>query len=139
MAKSSQKLQKLKAKDYGFKPFQRHPSSKDKRFTKLHESMFESIAWQELKVYSRALYVEMVRKFNGRNDDDISFTYEEGAKLMSKKTFTKAMDQLIDNGFIRLVAHNPHNSKPNIYAFHTAWHNYGTNSFIVVRRAKRKT
>jgi hypothetical protein len=138
VASSKTKLQQLKAKDYGFKPFQKMPSSNDKHFSKYHDSMFESKAWQALTVHARAVYFEMVRKFTGHNENDISFTYAEGEKLMHQNTFTKAIDQLIDNGFIRIAAHNPHNSKCNIYAFHTAWHNYGTAAFNVVPRARRK-
>jgi hypothetical protein len=138
MANAKSKAQQLKAKDYHFKPWQKMPNSKNKRFSKFHESMFEAEAWQELTPYARTIYFEMVRKFNGHNEDDISYTYEEGQKLMHKNTFTKSIDQLIDNGFIRITAHNPHNSKCNIYAFHTAWQLYGTDAFNVTPRAKRK-
>lgn len=138
MASAKKKIANLKAKDYNWQSFQRHPKSKDKKFSKFHESMLESIAWQDLTMHSRVLYMEIARKFNGHNAEDISFTYEEGTKLMSKQSFTKSIDQLIEHGFIRIAAHNPHNSKANIYAFHTAWHNYGTDAFTVNKRAKRK-
>jgi hypothetical protein len=138
MVSARSKAQKLKAKDYGFKPFQKMPGTQEKRFSKFHESLFSSKAWQGLTVYSKVLYIEISRKFNGLNEDNISITYDEGGKLMNKKTFTKSLDQLIEHGFIRIVEHNPHNAKCNIYALHTAWHQYGTEGFKVVKRASRK-
>jgi hypothetical protein len=138
LASSKSKLQKLKAADYHFRQWQKMPGSSTRQFSKFHESMYESPAWQDLTIHAREVYREMVRKFNGHNENDISYTYKEAQKLMHKNTFTKALDQLIDNGFIRIAEHNPHNSKCNIYAFHTAWHDYGTEAFNVSPREKRK-
>ncbi|MEK3721988.1 hypothetical protein [Paenibacillus sp. FSL H8-0034] len=123
----------MKAKDYGFKAFQKMPESQNKHFSKFHESMFESPAWIGLSIHSRYLYIEMTRKFTGRNEQDIMFTQKEGIKIMGKNTFTACIKQLIQYGFIEYVERNSYNCLPNIYGFSTKWH-----LFIPEKKSKKK-
>jgi hypothetical protein len=124
MASAKSKIQKLKAKDYGFKPFQKLPNNQQKKFHKFHESLFESPAWNGLSIHSKMLYIEMSRKFNGTNEQDIMYLQKEGIQIMGKNTFHKCTAQLIEYGFIEYVERNKYNCLANIYGFSTKWHTY---------------
>ena len=128
-----------KKKDYGFKPFEKNVRSADNHHVRITRNMMESKAWKELTVHSRVLYMEMKAKYNGTNDNDISYTYTEGTELMSKLTFTKSMDQLIELGFIKIVSQGWNVREPNIYGFHDMWLHYGTKAFEVKPRSKRSS
>ncbi|MNP27172.1 hypothetical protein D3C76_1200630 [compost metagenome] len=124
MASAKTRVQKLKAKDYGFKPFQKMPGTQQKKFHKFHESLFESPAWNGLTIHSKMLYIEMSRKFNGTNESEILFLQKEGVQIMGKNTFHKCIKQLVDHGFIEYVQWNKYNSLANVYGFSTRWHTF---------------
>lgn len=134
MTSSKQKVQKLKAANYHFKPFQKDPKSAEKHFSKFHESMFESPAWKGLTIHSKYLYIEMSRKFNGNNEKEIMFKQKEGIAIMGKNTFGLCIQQLITHGFIEYIEHNRYNSLANIFGFSVKWHNY-----IPEKKTKKKT
>lgn len=127
---------KRKPKDYGFKPFEKEPIP-DNSHIRITLNMMRSRAWKELTAHSKELYGEMKAKYNGSNENDISFTYAEGELLMNKKTFTKSLDQLIDLGFIKVVRQSWTTRECSIYGFHTMWQYYGTHKFEVKSRLKR--
>lgn len=124
MASSRSKVQKLKAKDYGFKPFQKMPGTNQKKFHKFHESLFESPAWIGLSIHSKMLYIEMSRKYNGTNEREIMYLQKESTEIMGKNTFHKCIKQLVEHGFIEYVERNSYNCLANIYGFSTKWHTY---------------
>ncbi len=126
-----------KKKDYGLKPFEKDVKSADNHHIRVTRNMMESVAWKALTVYSRVLYIEMKLKYVGSNENDISFTYAEGEALMSKHTFTKSIDQLIDHGFIQIIRQGWSIREPNIYGFHIMWQQFGTKHFSVNSRRKR--
>ncbi|MHB1325774.1 MAG: hypothetical protein ACYC0L_06145 [Thermoleophilia bacterium] len=57
---------------------------------------------------------------------------------MSKATFTKSLDKLIEVGFIDLVEHWRHAKKPTIFGLSARWHDYGTDRFKERKRPKAK-
>ncbi len=117
--------------------------SEQGRFIKLTVSMLSSPAWKALTVYEQALYLAIKEKYKGFNRNgqdnsrDLSFTYEEGIELMSKTRFIKAIDRLIETGFIDLVRHLPQGREPTIYGLSDRWHAYGTPEFKEAKRIKR--
>jgi hypothetical protein len=113
-----------KKKDYGFKPFQKMPGSIDKKFTRIHESLFESKAWGDLTVHAQILYISMIRKYNGSNERNIMFKQDEGEKIMGKNTFHKCIKELVSHGFIDYVEHNKFTRLANIFGFSTNWHSF---------------
>jgi len=102
--------------------------------------MVNSQAWQELSPYEQTLYLHMKLKYTGKpgSEKDISFTYKEGEKLMSKRVFTRSLDKLIEVGLIDLVRHMPYSASCNIYGLSDRWHDYGTPDFKQRLRPKRK-
>jgi hypothetical protein len=125
-----------KKKDYGFRPEEKVPGP-DNRHLRITMSMMESQAWKQLSVHAMVLYLHIKAKYTGHNMDDISFTYAEGEELMNKLTFTKALDQLIDYGFIRVIRQSWTSREPNIYGLHSMWQHFGTDKFSVQPRRKR--
>lgn len=122
-------------KNNNFRSFEALGSSD--RHLRLTQSMMLSKAWGELSCHSITLYVHMKLKFNYKNEDDISFTYAEGKKLMSERTFMKSIEQLIDLGFIKIVRQGWTSREPNIFGFSDQWKHYGTDKFNVVPKRKR--
>ena len=120
--------------EYELKPFE--SKTKKGKHIRIADDMMSSKAWEDLSVYARALYMEFKRKYNGVNEDDISFTYEEGKKIMSKNTFIKALDELIEHGFIYIIRPGGLNKQCTIYGFSNEWQYYGTNAFKVDKRIK---
>ncbi len=110
--------------------------SENSPYARITKNMVNSLAWQELNCYEQTLYLHMKLKYNGKpgSQHDICFTYAEGQKLMSKKTFTRSMDKLIEVGLIDLVTHRPFSVACNIYGLSSRWHNFGTNDFKIVSR-----
>ncbi len=103
--------------------------------------MMTSKAWKELSPFEVILYVHIRSKYLPKRDGsnnarNISFTYEEGKKLMSKARFTKALDRLIELGFIDIVKHWAQSKKPTIYGLSARWHHYGTDKFVKKTRPK---
>jgi hypothetical protein len=105
---------------------------------RLANSMMESKAWQELTCYSITLYLHIKMKYNYKNEDDISFTYAEGEKLMSEQTFRKSIAQLINLGFIKVVREGWTIRKCTIFGLHNQWKYYGTNNFKVIEKKPSK-
>lgn len=109
-------------KGNNFRAFESYTSNA--RHYRIANNMTESKAWKDLNVYARDLYHYMKSKYNSKNENNISCTYEEGMELMSKASFTKAMDSLINHGFIEIVQNGRNQRKPNIYGFSDKWQQY---------------
>ncbi len=75
------------------------------RFVKLTYPLIESEAWRWLRPISQSVYIELRRRFNGSNNGKISFSLDEGARILraSKTTIQKALVELEEHGFIKLV------------------------------------
>jgi len=121
-----------KKQTWRFKDFESF--SNNGRWTRIAGDMIQSKAWKALGVYEQSLYLHMKNKFRvnkqgDSNERNISFTYEEGQQLMSKARFIKAIDRLIEVGFIDLVEHWQHSKRPTIYGLSTRWKDYGTEQF----------
>ena len=70
----------------------------------LKYSWLESDAWVWLPPPACKLFIELRRRFNGRNNGDISLSYREAAGLVgcSKSSAMRHMKALIAHGFIDL-------------------------------------
>lgn len=128
-----------KQRKANFEPFE--SISANSKYVRITKSMTTAAAWKALTTHAKMLYIYMkLEKYNGKPDErDISFTYEEAKEMlnMEPRTFTKARDSLIENGFLDLIEHWPYSSKPSIYGFSSRWQRYGTSDFIEQGRPKR--
>ena len=75
------------------------------RFVKLTYPLIESEAWRWLRPISKAVYIELKRRYNGLNNGKISLSLSEAAHILkaSKSSISKGLKQLEAHGFIKLI------------------------------------
>jgi len=98
-------------------------------FIMLPNKMIDSKAWQELSCYARTVYIEIKRRYNGKNDRNLSYTYREASKIMHINTFVKALRELINNGLIDIVRSGGLYRKNNIFGLSDRWKFYDQENF----------
>ncbi len=72
-------------------------------FVMLESWLLRSDAYRSLKALPRAVYTELKRRFNGRNNGDISLSLREivGELRCSKTSASNALKELVEKGLIR--------------------------------------
>jgi hypothetical protein len=72
------------------------------RYVSLRYWLLESQAWRSLSCNARALYLELAKRYNGRNNGRISYGLREAFKALhiGKTAAQAALSQLQDCGFI---------------------------------------
>jgi hypothetical protein len=72
------------------------------RFVGLKHWLFDSPAWRSLPCNARALYVQLARQYNGRNNGRISYSVRQASQDLNigKATALRAFQALQDRGFI---------------------------------------
>lgn len=108
------------------KPWQKSDGTQGAKFITLHESFMDQKLWWDMKSSSRDVYLIMLRKYNGRNDQELEFPYDVVKEVISKPTFHNCIKELIENGYIEFVEHNRYIRKSNIYKFSQKWRNKTT-------------
>lgn len=73
------------------------------RFVKIDHWVMATMAWLSLSAAARALYVELLRRYNGHNNGQISLSVREAARLLhiAKDTASKAFKELEEKGFVK--------------------------------------
>ena len=94
----------------------------------LHELM-DSKAWQGLSCYARTVYTEIRRRYNGKNDKNLSLTYKEAEKIMNRHTYSKALKELVNHGLIDIIRSGGLYRKSNIFGLSDRWKFYGEKDF----------
>lgn len=81
----------------------RNRVASDGHFFQMYEWMMKSAAWQHSNVYERSLYLEIKRRYNGRNNGDIPMSHREGEALInsSNTAVEKAFKGLQVKGMIK--------------------------------------
>ena len=78
--------------------------SKEKisRHVRLYHWFLKSEAWQSLAPNARALYIEIITRYNGSNNSRIGFSVRDAAKILhiGKNAAADAFEDLQDRGFI---------------------------------------
>ena len=100
-------------------------------FIMLPNKMIDSKAWQGLSCYAVRVYIEIKRRYNGSNKDNLSYTYREAGKLMQRRTFTKALRELVNNGLIDVIRSGGLYRKSNIFGLSDRWKFYGQENFKI--------
>jgi hypothetical protein len=72
------------------------------RYVKLRYWLLRSASWKSLPALPRALYLDIVMRYNGSNNGRISYSVREGAAALSvtKDTIARALKLLQERGFI---------------------------------------
>lgn len=100
-------------------------------FVMIPHKMIDSKAWQELSCYAVRVYIEIRRRYNGKNDSNLSYTYRESDKIMSRKRFTKALKELVNNGLIDIIRSGGLYRKSNIFGLSDRWKFYDQENFKI--------
>lgn len=88
-------------------------------YVQLHRWFLDCEAWRSLSVYARCLYLEIKRRYNGKNNGAISMSHREAQELVgcSNKPITAAFRELTSKGFIKQVRRGSFKGTP----FATTW------------------
>ena len=80
----------------------RKAQSKHMRHVRLHHWMMQTAAWQDLKAVPRAIYVEIVKRYNGSNNGFIVYSVRQASDdlKISKSTAARGFNELQSHGFI---------------------------------------
>lgn len=99
------------------------------QFLPLPYIMIDSPAWQSLSSNAIKVYIQLMRKCNGNNDDNLSLTYNEMNGILAPATLRKCLTELVENGFIDLKRQGGLQKQCNIFAKSERWKEYGSDSF----------
>lgn len=130
-------MSKKYVKKYQFKSFE-SKSPNPSHYARITDNMVKSPAWKALSGQSVNVYLLLKMKFTGGNEQDISLTYKEAHEYMNQRTFTRAIDDLIEHGFVKIVRQAWTSRECNIYGFSDAWQYFGTPQFKFAPRVKRR-
>ena len=77
---------------------------KGHKHVQLWRSMQDSEAWRSLSLSGRCVWLEIMNRFNGHNNGEIPLSCREAAELcnISKGTASKAFNELLEKGFIKV-------------------------------------
>lgn len=101
----------------------------DKQYVKHTYGFLYSPAWKNLSLAAREIYTQIKASRNlknsrgktfNRSDDHIKFGFSD-SNGMSKPTFRKGLQELIDKGFIGVVTPGEFPGKKAVYAIIDDW------------------
>lgn len=116
------------------------------QFVALFFDMLDSEAWNDLTPHAKDLYLRMRRKYTRKvssgvmidsNKDNISMANKEYLQFTHQQTFYKSIDQLIENGFVKVVRNGRFTRQCNIYGFVDKWQEYGVEGYKIPANWKR--
>lgn len=83
------------------------------RFVTVRHDMMQSPAWQSLSTNARCVWLEIMRRYNGKNNGSIPLSCREAADLcnISKATAKRAFDELETKGFIKVHLYSTFTNK----------------------------
>ncbi len=107
-------------------------------FARIFRDMYQGKAWEELTPQEKIIYLDMKFEYNKemKSDEFIFPLRQKADKLkIAEKTIIKAIDSLIQRGFIRVIKRGlPRGgakNNPTIYGFNSSWKYYGTKDFYI--------
>lgn len=91
-------------------------------YIKLDYDMTESAAWTSLPFSAVWVYIELKKKFTYEHGHSrLILPYSAVDWKMSPSTFSKAIRELCNKGFIKYVEHGGLPRRPNVFALSEAW------------------
>lgn len=101
-------------------PFKNYEGKKSNdKHIRLTADMMTNQKFLDLSNSSKVLYMYM--KLWALGNEEFEYAETLSNKYMSKATFYKARDELIDSGFIKIIATNKFAHIPNKYKFSFNW------------------
>lgn len=103
-----------------FQPWEtRNNDGKEKRYFRLGATLLASQAM--LTLSPSAFKVLCYMKIESAGSRKFTYPHAKYRVFMSKPTFYKARDELIEHGFIDIVQNNKNLRKANVYMFSDRW------------------
>ena len=90
-------------------------------FVMVDKLMLRSTAWLDLTNAARVAWLHIAAEQNGRNHDALKMPYSQAAKLMTRNTFSKALQDLKAHGFITVMRQGGLLNNPTEFALDQSW------------------
>ena len=103
----------------------RKKKNKLSRFVAIPWEIIDSQAWQNLTNASRVALIHLKRKVVKPNPGELSLSYQEMEKIMNRHTFSKALKQLENFGFIEKKQYGGLYRRRNFFKLSDKWRRYG--------------
>lgn len=73
-------------------------------FVMLRHDMIDSAAYRSLSLKARAVYIEVLRRYNSFNNGDIALSCREASEFcgIGKSSASEAFDELVAKGFLKV-------------------------------------
>lgn len=99
----------------------RGPSKKLPPFVPIFKEMIISPAYKQLTNASRIAYFLLKAQLNRPEQDEVKFPFSDAEGYMDRHTFSRAISQLAELGFIEKSFMGGLYRRTNIYKFIEAW------------------
>jgi len=90
-------------------------------FVPIFKDMLKSNAWGQLSNPARVAYIHMKAKVCTPYPDEITLSYREMEKFMQQRTFSRAIRQLEELGFIKIEQKGGLYRRRNFYTLSEQW------------------
>lgn len=109
-----------------------------KPFVMLHKDVLRSPAWEALTNAARVAYLHIRLDENGRNEGRLKLPYSQALRLMDKRTFSRALRQLQELGFIIVTKHGGLYNQCSEFGLNTAWRDWRPDQARTTARGQRR-
>jgi len=93
-------------------------------FVMVYKDMLKSEAWEAISNPARVAYIHLKGKCITPNGGEITLSFGEMERFMSRHTFSSAIDQLEECGFIVKAQRGGLYRRRNFYRFTDGWRTY---------------
>lgn len=98
------------------------PDGIENRYIRLANTQMISVAMRSLSNSAYRIYVNM--KLESKGNVQFEFPFSKYKSYMTRPTFEKGVNELVEKGFIDVVQRNANLRKPNVYRFSDKWKLY---------------
>jgi hypothetical protein len=94
---------------------------KNSHFIMFPWDLWDSYAWGQITNAARVAYIGIRRQKDRPGLTDLKFPYGDAERLMRRKTFKAAIDELLEWGFIMMEQRGGMRRRTNIYSLSEEW------------------
>jgi len=93
-------------------------------FVAVFKEMLQSEAWEAISNPARVVYIHIKAKCVTPNNDEITLSFNEAERLMERDTFSSALKQLEEHGFITKTQRGGLFRKRNYFRLSDQWKSF---------------
>lgn len=104
----------------------------EKRFIRMADSQMNDSAFLNLNHAAFHVYIYMKLAKTEQKKNEFEFTYKVFKTIISKDGFSKAINELVEKGFVEVVERNANLRTANKYRFSSGWrfrNNWGSAAY----------